>query len=71
MSLAVIPVIKGQACGCCGEPVEGQFAAYDDEMGCMVCTDCRCRCIIMVGYLAAAGIKKCIQLSGGKPLGNR
>jgi len=57
-------------CGICGETMPDNWAFRDQELQLNICPDCRVRCIIASGQLAAHGIKECVQVSGGKPLEN-
>lgn len=44
------------------------YAHYDLELGGVVCSECQLRLMLAKEQLVIAGMKKCIQVSNGKPL---
>jgi DNA-directed RNA polymerase subunit RPC12/RpoP len=69
-AIAAVPIARGQRCGVCGDILNVNWSAYDKDLKEVICPECRCRVMILTGHLAAAGLKKCTQVSGGKPLKN-
>lgn len=64
----VVPAHPAQACKACDEELGENWAIYDLCLEGVVCGECRLRMILVKEYLNLAGIRSCIQVSGGKPL---
>ena len=64
----IVAAIPSQACKCCDEPLNTEFAHYDSDLKGVACMECHMRLELARQWLKMARIRNCIQVSNGKPL---
>lgn len=64
----IVPSDPRQLCACCGAPIASAAAHYDTDLCGVVHVACQMRLMLAEKQLRMAGLKYCVQVSGGKPL---
>lgn len=59
---------EGGYCGLCLEPLQDCIGFEETDLKTIVCTDCRLKLMHVEAQLTHAKMRKCIQVSGNKPL---
>lgn len=64
----IVPAYASQPCKCCESALRNDWAVWDTCLDGVVCNECRYRLLLVKEQLHMAGVRNCIQVTGGKPL---